>query len=206
MGYAVGGAEQHGDLSEAGAADCAVGGHEGGVLGRAPVELGERGAAELRDGGVNRGLELREGWPERAVGVAVVIVGGVEEEVGVVAVEEGDRVGVVGVRRRERAAPGGDGREEEGERLGVVVAALGVFTAGVRVGRPAGEVAEEGGGEREDDGGDGVAAERGVPLLDLAPEKLLQKHLLSPHLAAVVYLRVEHLVSLPRRALATQPR
>lgn len=38
MRDAVGGAEPHGDLGEAGAARGAVGGHEDGVLGRAPVD------------------------------------------------------------------------------------------------------------------------------------------------------------------------
>jgi hypothetical protein len=166
----VGRAEQQCDLGEAGAADGGIGGHECGVLGRAPVELGERGASEVGDGGVDGRLELREGRPERMLGVGVVdvVVGGAEE-VGVEAVELGDRVGEVCVDGREGLAARDYLREEERERLFIRVG----------VGRVlAGEVAEEGDGERDDDGGDGVAAEGRVPLLDLAPEQVLHKHLL----------------------------
>lgn len=170
----VGRAEQQRDLGEAPAADGAIRGHEGGVLGRTPVELGERGAAKLGDSGVDGRLELRELGPERMLGVGVVdvVVGRPEEEVGVEAVELGDGVGEVRVDGREGLAAGGYRREEEREWLfvGVVV--------GVGVGVLAGEVAEEGGGERDEDGGDGVAAEGRVPLLDLAPEELLDEHLL----------------------------
>ena len=173
MGHAVGGAEQHGNLSEARAPGRAIRGHEGGVLGRAPVELGERGAAELRDGGVDGRLELWELGAVRVVGVGVVDVlgAGAEEEV---RAEEGVRVRVVGVGGREGLAAGGHRGEEERERL-LVGAGPGVR---VGVGRSAGEVAEEGGGERDDGGGDGVAAEGRVPLVDLAAEQLLEKHLL----------------------------
>jgi hypothetical protein len=45
----------------------------------------------------------------------------------------------------------------------------------------AGELAEEGGEERDDDGGDGVATEDRVPLLDIAAEQLLHEHLLRLH-------------------------
>jgi hypothetical protein len=75
--------EQHGDLGEADAARSAVGGHGDGVLGCAPVEPGDCGAAKLGDGG----LELGEGIAERVL----IVGGGVgEDEVGGVAVEEGD--------------------------------------------------------------------------------------------------------------------
>jgi len=75
---------------------------------------------------------------------------------------------------REGLAAGGYRGEEERERLLISVGIA--FRVGV--GRLADKVAEEGGGERDDDGGDGVAAEGRVPLLDLAPEQLLEKHLL----------------------------
>lgn len=69
MGNAIGGAEQHGNLGEVGAAD-----GEGCVLGCPPVELEERGATEVGDGGVDCGLELREGGLEWVIGLAAVDV------------------------------------------------------------------------------------------------------------------------------------
>jgi hypothetical protein len=130
----------------------------------ATVELGECGTSESGDGRIDGRLELREGGPERVVGVVDVVVTGAEEEVGVEAVELGDGIGQVRV----------EGREGLGRHQGRVIR-VGA-EAGVRV--LAGELAEEGGEERDDDGGDGVATEDRVPLLDIAAEQLLHEHIL----------------------------
>lgn len=152
----VGGAEEEGDLGEGGTAKRAISGDPGSVLGGAPIELREHGATEIGDGASDGGLKVRERWGV-VIGVRIGVHGG----------ERGGGIDAGGSAGERIEAGGGSGEEETGRVSG-----------GMGIGL-AEEVADEGIGERMEEGFDGVRLEAWVPVVDLASPELRFLHCFS---------------------------